>query len=56
LDQARFEVAAELIEFSDRQLTDVGFEVGYSDPAHFTRAFRRWAGMAPRQYRTLHSP
>jgi AraC-like DNA-binding protein len=56
LDQARFELAARLIKFSDQPLTDVGFEVGYSDPAHFTRAFRRWAGMAPRQYRTLHSP
>ncbi len=56
LDQVRFELAAGLIKFSDRPLTDVGFEVGYSDPAHFTRAFRRWAGMSPREYRALHSP
>lgn len=29
---------------------EVAFMLGYSDQAHFTRAFRRWTGLAPRQY------
>lgn len=30
--------------------TEVGLELGYSDPAHFSRAFRRWTGVAPREW------
>lgn len=30
--------------------TEVAFELGYSDPAHFSRAFRRWAGAPPREW------
>ena len=30
-------------------VTDVAFHLGYSDAAHFTRAFRRWTGTAPRE-------
>ena len=26
---------------------------GYSDPAHFTRAFKRWTGSPPSRYRAL---
>ena len=31
-------------------LTEIAFLVGYSDAAHFTRAFRRWTGSPPRDY------
>lgn len=31
--------------------TDIAFELGYGDPAHFTRAFRHWTGQSPRAWR-----
>jgi AraC-like DNA-binding protein len=42
-----------MVELSDasRSVTDVAFDLGYSDSAHFTRAFKRWTGYTPRQFR-----
>lgn len=32
-------------------VADVAYLVGYRDPSAFVRAFRRWTGITPRQYR-----
>lgn len=51
LEQARFESALELIRDTGIKLLDVAYALGYEDPSHFSRAFRRIAGMSPRKYR-----
>jgi AraC-like DNA-binding protein len=51
LDQVRFEKGAELLRRTDARIIDVAFATGYTDPAHFARAFRRMAGVTPRAYR-----
>lgn len=33
-------------------LADITFLLGCADQSNFTRAFRRWTGKAPRQYRS----
>lgn len=38
---------------SGARVTEVALELGYSDPAHFSRAFRRWAEAPPRQWRRM---
>jgi len=51
IDQARYEVAAKMLVDSETKIIDAAYAAGYSDPAHLTRAFRRIAGMTPREYR-----
>jgi len=47
----RLGLAARLLETTDARVLDIALELGYSDHAHFTRAFRRWTGLAPLHYR-----
>jgi transcriptional regulator GlxA family with amidase domain len=51
LDQVRFEKGAEMLRETDAKIIDVAYATGYSDPAHFARAFRRIAGITPRELR-----
>jgi AraC-like DNA-binding protein len=51
LDQVRFEKGAEMLRETDARIIDVAYATGYSDPAHFARAFRRIAGITPRELR-----
>ena len=50
-DQVRFEKGAELLRNTDARIIDIAFATGYTDPAHFARAFRRMAGITPREFR-----
>lgn len=52
LNEAREEIALDYIRNSQLSLTEIGYLLGFADQANFTRAFRRWAGCAPSQYRT----
>jgi AraC-like DNA-binding protein len=54
--QARFDAARRMLDDPARKVIDVALDLGYSDPAHFTRAFERWAGLGPREFRRLRLP
>ena len=51
VQQARCEAASRMLLESDQSVSDVARVLGYSDPAHFTRAFHRWTGLTPRGFR-----
>jgi AraC-like DNA-binding protein len=51
--QARFAVAQQMLDDPARKVIDIALDLGYSDPAHFARAFARWTGLAPREFRRL---
>jgi AraC-like DNA-binding protein len=52
-EETRFDLARQLLHETQDSVTEIGFELGYSNPANFTRAFQRWAGVSPRRYRQL---
>ena len=51
VQQARFEVAVDLLKDPCVKILDVAHAVGYSDPSHFARSFRCIAGVSPSEYR-----
>lgn len=51
LEQIRLHRAIDLIEATEMKLGDVAYELGYVDPSNFGRAFRRWTGVTPGEYR-----
>jgi AraC-like DNA-binding protein len=51
LTRERRAAAAHLLEKGNARILDIALDLGYSDHAHFTRAFRRWTGIAPREFR-----
>jgi AraC-like DNA-binding protein len=36
---------------SDRKVAEIAAMVGYLDPTVFSRAFKRWTGVSPREFR-----
>ena len=51
LDQVRYAEACQQLKYSDRSVTDLALHLGYADETAFSRAFKRWSGLAPRQWR-----
>lgn len=47
----RRQLSAQLLASTQMTLDEMAIHLGYSDTASFTRAFRRWHGMSPGEYR-----
>ena len=51
LDRERMTVAMQLLASTTLAVGDIAQSVGYADSSSFTRAFRRWSGVAPSAWR-----
>lgn len=51
----RKERASEELLSSNRKVADVATAVGFTDPTVFSRAFKKWTGLSPQQYRRNHT-
>ena len=51
LKEAKFEHAKEKLHNTQMPIKEIAESLGYSDTAHFTRAFHQWCGMSPTDYR-----
>lgn len=54
VEQIRFEQATRLLQDSTNHIIDIAFDLGYTDAANFSKAFKRWTGTSPREFRKLH--
>ena len=50
LDRIALE-AKRLINFTDKQNQEIAYELGFNDPAHFSRFFKKMTQMTPSEYR-----
>lgn len=51
LERARFDRAVALLADPSMSIVNITLELGYSEVSSFSRAFRRWTGMPPAEFR-----
>jgi AraC-like DNA-binding protein len=51
VDAARRKRALVLLSAGNCAITQIAYDLGYSEPAAFTKAFKRWTGLTPAMYR-----
>ncbi|MBP7370584.1 MAG: AraC family transcriptional regulator [Arenimonas sp.] len=51
-DEVRHELAQNYLSGSHRSVNEITFLLGFSEQSAFTRAFKRWHGKSPSNYRT----
>ena len=52
LARAETHRACHLLRDQTLHISEVGRALGYRDPSSFSRAFRHWTGVSPREYRS----
>ena len=50
VNETRFALARGYIDNSSLSITEIAYMLGFSDTSNFSRAFRRWTGLSPREY------
>ncbi|MDH4149896.1 MAG: AraC family transcriptional regulator [Betaproteobacteria bacterium] len=55
VDETRRDLALGYIADRTKSITDITFLLGFSGQSAFTRAFKRWTGLSPTDYRDRHS-
>lgn len=51
MDRVLTRHSMKLLEQADLPITELALQLGYADPSHFVRAFRRWTGQTPGEFR-----
>lgn len=55
VDESSLEIAQQMLENSALEVRQIALALDYADPSAFTRAFRRWSGTTPAQWRLARS-
>jgi len=51
VEQVRIDLAMELLRDTDISLPEIAQQLGYSSQSNFCRAFQRWTGKTPTEFR-----
>jgi AraC-like DNA-binding protein len=51
LNQIRQDLALQYVGDQDTNMTEIAFLLGFSESSAFSRAFKRWTGVSPSEYR-----
>jgi AraC-like DNA-binding protein len=51
LEDTRRSLAEQYIAEQNYNLAQIAYLLGFADQSNFTRAFKRWTGMSPSEYR-----
>jgi AraC-like DNA-binding protein len=51
LEETRQQLAQQYLRDTRRSIGEITYLLGFSEPSNFTRAFKRWTGKSPAQYR-----
>lgn len=54
-DSVRREIACDHLKQQHLSICEISYLVGFSDTSNFTRAFKRWKGVSPSEYREIQS-
>ena len=55
LHALRIQQARSLLKFTDKSITDISFECGFTSQRSFNRVFRKMVGMTPSEFRLLYT-
>ncbi|HIL94563.1 MAG TPA: AraC family transcriptional regulator, partial [Pseudomonadales bacterium] len=50
IDETRHQLAIEFLQHGNHSIKEIAYNLGFSDPSNFSRAFKRWEGMSPKAY------
>jgi len=51
--QVKVKQSCHMLRHTDKNLSDIAFETGFSDQSHFSRVFKKQTGMTPLEYRLV---
>jgi AraC-like DNA-binding protein len=51
LDETRFSIASEYLRNTQLGIEEIASRCGYGDVSNFRKAFKRWSGLSPSEFR-----